>query len=210
MAALKNIIFDLGGVLLNIDYRKTADAFVQLGYDEFDKMYGQFTADELFTKLETGKVSNDDFYQVLISARKKEVSESDIKSAWNRMLLNWRTESLAFLETLSAIYKIYLLSNTNAIHLEAFNDILRKTNSMESIDHLFTKAYYSHEINFRKPNADIFEFVARDAGILPGETLFIDDSENNIKTAAGLGFKTHLLLAGEQIEGLDFESYQSV
>ena len=62
-------------------------------------------------------------------------------------------------------------------------------------------------INLRKPNADIFEFVAKDAGIDPQETLFIDDLENNIATAAQLGFKTHLLLEGEKIEGLDYENY---
>ena len=207
MAALKNIIFDLGGVLINIDYRKTADAFIELGFDDFDKMYSQFTANELFKKLETGRIGNDEFYKLILGARKKEVTEEQVRAAWNRMLLRWRKESLAFLKNLSADYTIFLLSNTNAIHLEAFNKLLENETGMKSIDHLFSKAYYSHRVNLRKPDSDIFEFVAKDAGIKPEETLFIDDSENNIATAASLGFKTHLLLPGETVETLNYKAF---
>lgn len=208
MAQLKNIIFDLGGVLLNIDYKKTEQAFKDLGFHNFEEMYSQFTADELFANLETGKISNDDFYDRLTKEAKTQVSRPEIMDAWNKMLLTWRKESLAFIAKLDKKYKIYLLSNTNAIHLEAFNEILKKeTGESEGIDKLFAKAYYSHKINLRKPNDDIFNFVAKDADLIPKETLFIDDSENNIATASRLGFKTHLLLPQEKIEDLDYASY---
>jgi len=204
---LKNILFDMGNVLFSIDYKKTQDAFEALKYNNFSEMYSQFTADALFEKLETGKISTEDFYKKLIASHPETVTEQQIASAWNGMLLHWRIESLSFLKILAKKYKLYLLSNTNDIHLAAVNNLLKQETGKESIDDLFTKAYYSHKINLRKPNADIFEFIAKDAGIDPQETLFIDDLENNIEAAALLGFKTHLLLKGETIEGLDYENY---
>ncbi len=207
MAELKNIIFDLGGVLINIDYKKTERAFIKLGFENFEAMFSQFTADAVFEKLETGKLSNEDFYDKLISLNNNNINAAQIKIAWNRIVLDWRAESLNFLETLSPKYNLFLLSNTNAIHHECFSNSLKIETNRVEIDSLFTKAYYSHEIHFRKPNADIFEFVAQDASINIAETLFIDDSSNNIDAAKLLGFKTHLLLEGERIENLNYNDY---
>jgi glucose-1-phosphatase len=207
MAELKNIIFDLGAVLINIDYKKTEKAFIALGFENFEAMYSQFTADAIFEKLETGKISNEDFYDQLISLSNNKITAEQIKNAWNDIILDWRIESLDFLETLSPKYKLFLLSNTNAIHHEYFHNSLKSETQRTEIDSLFTKAYYSHEIHLRKPNVDIFEFIAKDAGINMNETLFIDDSSNNIATAKLLGFKTHLLLDGERIEKLNYNDY---
>lgn len=207
MAELKNIIFDLGGVLINIDYKKTEKAFIGLGFENFEAMYSQFTADAIFERLETGKISNEDFYDKLISLNNNNITAAQIKIAWNKIVLNWRAVSLHFLETLSPKYNLFLLSNTNAIHHECFSNSLKIETNRVEIDSLFTKAYYSHEIHFRKPNPDIFEFVAKDASINIAETLFIDDSSNNIDAAKLLGFKTHLLLEGERIENLNYNDY---
>ena len=204
---LKNIIFDLGNVLFSIDYKKTEKAFEKLGYNNFAEMYSQFAADALFEKLETGQITNAAFYSTMIKSHGGDITEEQINNAWNGMLLNWRIKSLEFLENLSKKYKIYLLSNTNDIHLPAVNKLLKEQTGRESIDELFTVAYYSHKINYRKPNADIFEFVLKDAHINAAETLFIDDLESNIATASRLGFKTHQLLQGETIEQLDYESF---
>ncbi len=204
---LKNIIFDMGNVLFTIDYKKTQDAFEALGYNNFADMYSQFTADALFEKLETGKITNADFYKTMIESHTGTVNKMQIDAAWNGMLLHWRNESLNFLETLSKKYKIFLLSNTNDIHLQEVIKLLKEQTGRESIDELFTTAYYSHKINYRKPNADVYEFVLQDAKIKAAETLFIDDLESNIKAAAILGFKTHQLLEGETIEELDYESF---
>ena len=207
MTELKNIIFDLGGVLINLDYKKTEDRFISLGYKNFRAMYSQYTADELFQKLETGKISDQDFYEIAVKAHAGSVSAAEIQTAWNAMLLSWRKESLEFLEKISLKYRIFLLSNTNEIHFEAFHRSLKIETGRESIDPLFTKAYWSHKIGLRKPDASVFEFVAKDVGILPEETLLIDDSENNIEKADELGFKTHLLTAEERIETLDYLKY---
>lgn len=204
MAALKNIIFDLGGVLLNIDYYKTKNAFLELGFGNFDEMYTQYSADTLFSGLETGKISNDDFLERLVKAAEGKINSDQIRKAWNAMLLDFRVPSLDFLEELSKKYRLYLLSNTNAIHLEAFKEIFTSETGKPSLDAYFTKAYYSNLVGLRKPNEDIFEFILKDAGINATETLFIDDSYNNIETAKRLGFQTHLLLAEEKIEKLRY------
>ncbi len=207
MPVLRNIIFDLGAVLINIDYKKTEKAFIELGFDNFSDMYNQFAANEIFEKLETGKISNNDFYSTIINICKNPISAVQIKHAWNEILLDWRTESLHYLKALSQQYKLYLLSNTNAIHQEAFFESLKIETGITNFNAFFTKAYYSHEIHLRKPNNDVFDFVAKDAQLNIEETLFIDDSYNNINTAKSMGFKTHLLLPHEKIENLEYENY---
>jgi len=202
MAILKNIILDLGGVLLDIDYYKTEKAFIALGFTQFKEMYNQYQSDVVFSQLEKGTISNDDFYDYLIKVAEGSISREQIDNAWNAMLLNFREESLSFLTQLNEKYKVYLLSNTNAIHLHAFSHIFKKQTGKKSLDDLFTKAYYSHYVGLRKPDEDIFEFVLNDAGIQASESLFIDDSFNNINTAKNMGFVTHLLLPGEKIEEL--------
>lgn len=204
MNQIRNIIFDLGGVLLNINYQKTADAFEQLGFHDFNTMYTQYTADEIFSKLETGKMSNQDFYDSLLAKAAQPIRVEDLQTAWNAMLLDFRTESLAKLRQLKQEYNIFLLSNTNDIHWQAFQTIFTESTGEDSLDHHFHKAYYSHQVGLRKPNADIYEFVAADAGLEIAETIFIDDSYNNIEAASALGFQTHLLLAGEKIEALPY------
>ncbi len=195
---IKNIVLDLGGVLLDIDYHLTAQAFEKLGFSDFKKMYSQYAADELFENLETGKISNTDFFTKMKSI-KNGVTTEQITMAWNAMLLDFRWSSFNFIEQLSAAYNVFLLSNTNAIHHAAFTKLFESRYS-RSMDSYFTKAYYSHQISLRKPNQNIFDFVLKDASIKANETLFIDDSFNNIETAEKLNWETHLLQKGEMIE----------
>ncbi len=204
MQLTQNIIFDLGGVLLNIDYNKTKEAFQKIGFADFDKMYNQFAANELFEQLETGKISEEDFYKAMLANGDKDLSVKDIRNAWNAMLLDFRKESLLFLNKMRSSHKLFLLSNTNAIHQAAFNDSLIIQTNHASLNSFFTKAYYSHELGLRKPNTDIFNYVLEDAKIEAADTMFIDDSFNNIETAQKLGFKTHLLLPGQKIEDLKY------
>jgi HAD superfamily hydrolase (TIGR01509 family) len=202
MPILKNIIFDLGGVLLNIDYNKTEKAFRDLGFGEFKEMYNQYSSDAIFTRLETGSISIDAFYEYMIHTSNNNIGLEQINEAWNRMLLDFREESLNFLLQLGKRYQLYLISNTNAIHEKAFTEIFTKQTGQPSLDNYFNKSYYSHKLGLRKPNEDIFNFVLNDAGLLAAESLFIDDSYNNINTAKKMGFETHLLLPGEKIESL--------
>ena len=198
----ENIIFDLGGVLLNIDYSKTESAFNDLGFGQFKEMYNQYSANPLFEHLETGRVSNENFYEELIKMSQGTINRNQINQAWNAMLLDFRKQSLAFLKELGKNHRLFLLSNTNAIHHEAFMKIYASEMGGSSFDSYFIKAYYSHLLGLRKPDKDIFEFIMKDSNLNPQQTLFIDDSYNNIETARDLGFLTHLLQPGEKIENL--------
>src|SRR6185437_3336578 len=123
MEKIENIIFDLGGVLLDIDYNLTRSSFEKLGIVDFDTMYSQADASHLFQKLETGKISEEDFYKELNEWTGLHLSPSQIKTAWNAMLLSFRENSLQYLASLRPNYKTYLLSNTNIIHIDSFKEI---------------------------------------------------------------------------------------
>ena len=206
MAATKNIIFDLGGVLLDIDYQKTIDAFEKLGLQHFEAMFSQFKADALFEKLETGHISETDFYAAVKQRSELPLSNIEIDDAWNALILNFRTGSLQLLEQLAANYKLYLLSNTNSIHLKYFKKLFTRETGKPFLDAYFIKAWYSNEVGLRKPGAEIFEYVLQEENLKAAETLFIDDTLMNIETAQGLGFKTHHLLPTERIELLELNS----
>lgn len=205
MKATKNVVFDMGGVIINIDYDLTINAFKALGYHNFSKMYAQYTADETFSLLETGKISESDFYKRIIEKGPGDTTMESIKMAWNAMLLDFRISSISFLHQLRHKKNIYLLSNTNVIHLEDVRSNYAATISKHPMDELFLKSWYSNEIGYRKPVKECFEYILTDANIEAEETLFVDDSYNNIETAVVLGFKTHLLVAGEKIEDLVYE-----
>ena len=206
MTQTKNIIFDLGGVLLNIDFQKSTDAFKSMGIEDFEDMFSQFKADELFEKLETGNLTETDFYSAIKKRTKLAITDIEIDSAWNALILNFRTESLEFLEKLSQNYKLYLLSNTNGIHLKFFKNLFTKETGKPLLDAYFIKAWYSSEIGLRKPGTKIFEFVLQQENLKAAETLFIDDTLSNIETAQKMGFKTHHLLPMERIEFLEINS----
>lgn len=197
---IKNIIFDLGGVLLNIDYHKTINAFKALGFANFDEMYSQTTANELFENLETGKISDEDFYSTIKKIASTQLTNQQIQTAWNAILLDFRPQSIAYLNSLSLQYNLYLLSNTNSIHQAAFFKSFAQQNNGLHLSNCFTKAYYSHQINLRKPYTAIYQFVLEDAILKAEETLFIDDSAINIPAAKEIGMVTHLLLPTETIE----------
>ena len=202
MKNIKNIIFDLGNVLIDIDYDKTIDAFEQLGFKNFKSTYSPYKMDALFENVETGRISEEEFYNSIKSLSKNPLSTAQIKNAWNALLLSFRTESLAFLKQLAPKYNLYLLSNTNSIHLTAFDEIFLRDTGEISLDSYFIKAYYSNLIGLRKPDEEVYAFVLNDAGIIATETLFIDDLANNIEGAKSLGIHTHLLLPHERIEQL--------
>jgi glucose-1-phosphatase len=200
MAVIKNIIFDLGGVLLDIDYHKTIQEFKKLGIANFDEMYSQLTANDLFEDLETGKITEEDFYNELKKIISSPVTNNELKTAWNAILLNFRHKSLTYLTSLKAHYNIFLLSNTNHIHQTAFTKLYAESYTNGFLDDYFKTAYYSHSMGLRKPHKNIYQFVLDAENLKADETLFIDDSIINLKNAEELGIKTHLLLPTQTIE----------
>jgi glucose-1-phosphatase len=202
MQNIEAIIFDLGGVILNINYDLTRQAFEKAGIDNFHEMYSQANADDLFSNLETGKIGEADFYAEMNQRIGLTLSPNEIENAWNAMLLNFREDSLKFLKQLRPKYKLFLLSNTNHIHLKAFKEIYLERERDRPFEEFFDIAYYSCEVGLRKPNADIYEFVMNENNLVAGRTLFVDDSAQNVEAAKNLGMQTVLLNSGKYIEEL--------
>ena len=200
MQNIENVIFDLGGVLLDIDYNLTRAAFEKLGVTHFNEMYSQANAGQLFQKLETGIIAEEEFYKQLNNSTGMNLSSKEIKEAWNAMLLAFREDSLQFLNQLKNKYKIFLLSNTNKIHLESFYEIYHQKKRTKKFEKYFDKAFYSFEIGLRKPDEECYEWVLKDLNIDPQKTLFIDDSINNIEGAKKVGIQTLLLSPEKRIE----------
>ena len=203
MAEIKNIIFDLGAVLIDIDFNRVNNSFLELGISNFNNQYSQLLANKLFENLEMGKISVEDFYNAIQNQSSKPLQESDIKKAWNSIMGNFRIESMKKVQELSQYYNVFLLSNTNAIHFEEIMSIANMQLGAE-LDAFFKKTYYSFKIGMRKPNENIYNYVLRDALIKAEETFFIDDTAPNIETAKRMGFITHLLLPSERVEQLKY------
>ena len=202
MGKIKNIIFDLGAVLFDIDFQKVNQAFADLGVQNIEQQYSKLSANFLFENLEMGKITTDEFYQTLQAQTDVPLSQQQLENAWNAILLNFRKESMAFVTQLKQTHRVFLLSNTNIIHLKQINFQAKTELDVERLDDFFEKVYYSFEMGMRKPDEHIFHYVLKDAQLLPEETFFIDDSAPNIETAAKIGFKTHLLLSDEKVETL--------
>lgn len=199
MKGIKNIIFDLGGVILNIDYQATYKAFSDLGVADFTSLYSQFKGNKLFDDLETGRVSTEEFLTAMLQHTPEGTTVQQIIDAWNAMLLDFPLRRLQLLQQLRQHYNLYLLSNTNAIHLAAFNKILEDSRGIPSLAEFFDKTYYSHLIGYRKPDKESYQLVLDENGLKPEETLFIDDTLLNIEGATAVGVQTIHLLAPRTI-----------
>jgi glucose-1-phosphatase len=196
---IRHIIFDLGGVLLNIDYNRTGQAFAALGIPDFHQMYSQLRQTPLFDDLEVGRIKKDAFVSALQQAAGIALSEADIIEAWNAMLLDFPLRRLQLLQQLRMHYDLILLSNTNEIHEAAFNSILTQAHGF-SIGMLFDKVYLSHRIGMRKPDTVVFRHILEENGLNAAHTLFIDDSLPNIEAANTLGIQTIWMEKGMTIE----------
>lgn len=202
MKKYDSIIFDLGGVIINLDYNKTAQAFIDLGLSNFNEIYSKAKQTSLFDDFEKGTMSNEAFRATLKQYLPATVTDVEIDKAWNAMLLDIPLHRIDFLRKVAERYRIFLLSNTNLIHVTAFtviNDHLFGKGVFESI---FEKHYYSCEMGMRKPDAEIFEFVLAQNGLERTNTLFIDDSPQHIEGARKTGLDAELLKVeqGEKLE----------
>ncbi len=186
------IIFDLGGVILNIDYNLPVQAFQKLGYHDFDTLYGKTQQTSMFDKFEKGLVSGEEFVN-WIQSHLPNASREEIVSAWNAIIIDFPPHRLDYVKSIGDKLPIFLLSNTNEIHEASFNTLLQSKYNLPSLDPLFQKAYLSHHIGKRKPNADAFMHVLEDQKLDPTHTLFIDDLPQHIATANRLGLQTKQL-----------------
>ena len=151
MTEIKSIIFDLGGVILKLNYSKTDDEFKKIGVLNFKEFYSQKKQTLLFDDFEKGKIKPEEFISSFKESENLKIKEIDFINAWNAMLLEIPIEKLQFIDGLKKDYKIFLLSNTNEIHIKKFEDDLKKNNMLEQFYKCFDKIYYSSRMGKRKP-----------------------------------------------------------
>ncbi|WP_372773896.1 HAD family hydrolase [Mangrovibacterium sp.] len=186
---IKNIIFDLGGVLLAIDAERTIQAFRQLGMPDLIRPGGWGYEHQVFLDMESGKLNEDEFRAGIQQLLPQQVSDEAIDAAWCAMIKDYFRDRIELVKRLSADYRVYLFSNTNAIHIRHFQGLFERAFG-HSLSQLFVKDFYSNEIGLRKPAPESFVHVLNDAGLNAEETLFVDDSDANIEGAKKTGMNT--------------------
>lgn len=185
MSKISAIIFDLGGVILDLDQGKTIRAFSRAGLD-----LEQVNAHSaIFNDFETGRISAVDFRQAIKTALRGSMGDEEIDAAWNAMLLDTTRERFDIIAELKKKFKIYLLSNTNSIHIDAFRKYIDTFSGLKAWDDLFDKQFLSYEVGLRKPDKEMYEYVVNDIGHDAHKCLFIDDSIINIRGAASSGLR---------------------
>ena len=200
MKKCKAIIFDLGAVILNINYQNTIDEFTKLGVNNAATFYSKKVQTNLFNQIETGMISSNEFLKAL-QKETKNANINQVEKAWNAMLLDLPDERIQLIEKLKNNYSIYLLSNTNAIHIDAIKKQLGKRKWL-AFCKLFDKMYLSHELGLRKPDVKIFEYILNEQKLKAEEVFFIDDSPQHIASAKKTGIHCHHLLDDENITDL--------
>lgn len=190
MQKIKNIIFDLGGVIINLDMPATAIAFQQLAEKYGNDDYIPQPNHQAFNQFEIGAISPEQFREAIRPIVHLAVTDEELDIAWNAMLLDIPLSRLQLLQHLKQRFNIFLLSNTNEIHYHAFNKILYDAHGYKSLDIFFKKAYYSHLIKMRKPDAQTFQLILNENNLLPHETLFLDDTELHLIGAKQLNIQT--------------------
>jgi putative hydrolase of the HAD superfamily len=199
---VKALLFDLGGVIVDLDYKKTASAFENIGLKNAEKAYSQFNQTNLFNDFETGHISGEEF---LAEVRKKittQVSSSEITKAWNSMILGFQQAKLKEIIKLSEKVPCYLLSNTNEIHLSYIEQLLQEMGFKHFLN-VFKSCYFSHQIRKRKPHKETFEWVLHQMNYDAQDVLFIEDSPQHIKGAKSAKLNTFYFKKDSNLSDVD-------
>ena len=199
---IRNVIFDFGGVLFEIDYDLPAQAFERLGFSGFRDLYTQAAQNPIFDLLETGKVSNEEFLDFL-HRQVPSATKAEVLDAWNVILLHILPEEVQFVHNLrQSGTRTFLLSNTNAIHVAEFEQMIANTMDVAMFRNSFEHIYYSNVIGLKKPHPETFLAVCEWNGLDPAETLFIDDSKQHVEGALKAGLQAYHLQPGERVSDL--------
>ena len=195
---IKNIVFDLGGVLIDLDFKSAINGLQKAGFTNVKEQLQAFDREGIFQKFELGEISADEFRASIRENSNVSLTDEEVDSLWNLMLLEIPREKLELILDLRSKYMVYLLSNTNSIHWDyvcknAFNYRGFR------MDDYFEETFLSYEMHLAKPNKAIFEKMLNDANLLPEETLFIDDLEANCKAAEEVGIHAHHYHIGDDL-----------
>ena len=201
LEGVKTVIFDLGGVIYGVDYHKTINAFKALGIDRFEEIYAKAGQSDLFNDLEEGKISRAVFVERIKTLSGQDMISSQIFIAWNSMLLGFMPDALTCLKRLRGSYRLFLLSNTNEIHIQEIENRVG-AEVFSDFCALFEKVYLSHELGLRKPHPEVFTHIIEEQGLAASETLFIDDSIQHVEGAIKAGLRAYHLTDDQTIDQL--------
>ena len=195
---IKNIIFDLGGVLLGLRPEAMQEAFSSIGIPDITHYFNLVEQSSLFLDFEVGKVTEKEFYQTLRQMTGSQATDEEIAYAWNQLLGDFDPKIMTFVESLRKTNKVFLFSNTNAIHQKAFEYTFEEEFGFP-LSRYFDTVFYSHILHLRKPEAVSFQKVLDIARIQPEETIFVDDSQANLLGANEVGLRTWHIQSPQEI-----------
>lgn len=190
MERIKNIILDLGGVLINLDFQKLNESLKKLG---LENAFSKTEQIDLFDKLEEGRISEDFFLTEFKNLTTKKHSNKEIIDAWNSILLDFPIERIELLKYLGKKYRLFLFSNTNSMHIKEVYNILNRSYGIKNLNPYFEKIYLSNELGIRKPKVEGFKQIINYHDLKLDETLFIDDSPQHVSGAKDAGLRAELL-----------------
>ncbi len=193
MKGIKNIIFDLGGVIINLDQQRTIYQFNALSDLPFESFYNSSSQSGFFDEFDKGTITTEDFFEVLKKELRYSGKTEPLLQAWNAMLLDVPERRLDVLVNAKLNYSTYLLSNTCEPHIASFEEQLYLEHGVKNFEDYFDKVYYSCRMGLRKPDRKIFEAVLTENNLRPEETVFIDDSAQHVKGAGECGINAYLL-----------------
>lgn len=199
---ISNIIFDFGGVILDIDPEFTLQELKLLGVKDVSVFQSSEFQQEVLNKFERGILTPEQFRDKVRQYLGENLNDQDIDDAWNALLLDIPKERIKVLEQVKANYGMFLLSNSNEIHYDVYVRDLQLRFGYREFDQLFHKSYFSFDLHLSKPNPEIFEFVLNQQNLLPENTLFIDDTLEHILAARALGIRTYHLVKPERVRDL--------
>lgn len=196
MNQIKNIVFDLGGVIIDLDRQESVDRFVAMGIADAGDMLNPYRQYGVFLQSEDGSITAEGFIEKLSEMSGKALSYETVSQGWLGFLKKVSQEKLDYILSLRADYKIYLLSNTNPFVMD-FVNTTAFSEAGKPITEYFDKIYASCEMKVAKPHREIFELMLADSGMIPSETLFLDDGEANVKMGAAVGLHIYQPVDGE-------------
>ena len=199
---IKNIIFDLGGVIYDIRYENIPEAFARMGAGNLMELYSKAKQTDFIDLYEEGLISSPEFCEEIRKVSSVPLTNEQIRDAWNAILIDVPAPRVEFLLELKEKYNLYLFSNTNQFNYECFTAYLKEKYGFDFFETIFKAAYFSHILHIRKPKEEGFRRILQDQQLNPAETLFIDDSPQHIEGARRCGLQAYHLKDGETIETL--------
>ncbi|MBN2172586.1 MAG: HAD family phosphatase [Bacteroidales bacterium] len=195
---IDSIIFDFGGVIINIDHQKVENAFHELGINDFEQMFSKAVQSDLFQKFEKGMINSGTFRKMIKEITGLKLSDHELDFAWNHIIGDYPPERIELLKQIGDNYRLFLLSNTNQIHYDYYIHLFKQQFGFE-FESLFEAVFWSFKVGKRKPDQEAYLHVFRECGLAPENTLFIDDTLINIIQARKTGLKAYYLMEHQDI-----------